>query len=454
MEDKPVQLEIARLRVDHKNPRIPVEAAGQHEALRAIAANQKEHLIVLADHIVTFRRLNPADLPIVMPSEDDPNFWTVLEGNRRLTALRAMENPDLFAGVLEAKHLKKIRALSAQYRQAPIEVAWCVVMKDREEAQPWIDLRHQGANGGAGIINWGPQEKARSRARSGKRVGVNTFFLNFLQDSGHLSASERQRVKSSTLQRMLENPKIREAIGFELHAGSVHFTRSEDAVVKAVMFIVRQLLSGDIDVKDVYTSRQREEYAAGLPSSLKARPHEVGPPRAPLGMSKPQQPAPSAQVPAAAQRPPAVRILPPRAKLIPSDCFLRVKDGRVKGIEIELRSLLLEEYPNAITVLFRVFLELSIDYYRSTTLKRGPDAVRDRLKDKLLDVVSDLESQGLLTKWQANPVRAACQKATFLVPSVVMMHEYIHNRHILPSPTDLRAEWDSLQPFILALWPR
>jgi hypothetical protein len=78
MEEKPVQLEVARLRLDHKNPRIPQEVAGQHEALCALAAHQKERLIALAEHIVTFRRLNPADLPIVMPSEEEPKFWTVL----------------------------------------------------------------------------------------------------------------------------------------------------------------------------------------------------------------------------------------------------------------------------------------------------------------------------------------------------------------------------------------
>src|SRR5579872_2349497 len=91
MDDKPRELEVARLRVDHKNPRIPKEAAGQREALRALAEHLNDKLVVLADHIVTFHRLNPSELPIIMQSEEEPKFWTVLEGNRRLTALRALE---------------------------------------------------------------------------------------------------------------------------------------------------------------------------------------------------------------------------------------------------------------------------------------------------------------------------------------------------------------------------
>src|SRR5207245_2444335 len=131
---------------------------------------------------------------------------------------------------------------------------------DRAEAQPWIDLRHHGANGGAGIVDWGPQEKARSRARSGQPVDAHTFILNFLQDGGHLTASERQRVKTSTLKRMVDNPKIREALGIEVQKGSVLFTRAESETISALMFMIGQLLSGEKDVKDVYTKEQREQY--------------------------------------------------------------------------------------------------------------------------------------------------------------------------------------------------
>ena len=49
--------------------------------------------------------------------------------------------------------------------------------------------------------------------------------------------------------------------------------------------------------------------------------------------------------------------------MVPRTCKLNVTQNRIADIYKELRTLRLDDAPNAIAVLLRVFLELSIDYF-------------------------------------------------------------------------------------------
>ena len=87
-------------------------------------------------------------------------------------------------------------------------------------------------------------------------------------------------------------------------------------------------------------------------------------------------------------------------------------------------------------------------------MKRKPDSLlSEKLTQKLTAIVDYLEGQSVLSRQEAAPVRAACQKKSFLATSVLTMNEYIHNALMNPTPTDLRAAWDGFEPFLKALWP-
>jgi hypothetical protein len=129
---------------------------------------------------------------------------------------------------------------------------------------------------------------------------------------------------------------------------------------------------------------------------------------------------------------------------------LRIEQSRINEIYHELRRLNINDYTNAVSVLFRVFLELSIDEYIEKN-NLGTDLIV-RLNAKMNEVGNHLKAQGKMSDQQLKPVRRAAQGDSFLGTTITTMHQYIHNQHFHPAPQDLIATWDSLQPYFEAIW--
>src|SRR5690242_15924125 len=95
--------------IDLSNPRHPNQTS-QRDAIHTIAHEQGAKLYALAEDIVKMG-LNPSELPLVTPA-DQEDMYTVLEGNRRVTALKLLTSPQLLASVnLPANLDSKYRAL-------------------------------------------------------------------------------------------------------------------------------------------------------------------------------------------------------------------------------------------------------------------------------------------------------------------------------------------------------
>ncbi|HEY7285065.1 MAG TPA: hypothetical protein VH497_06475 [Vicinamibacterales bacterium] len=432
----------ADLLLDEQNPRIEQPNAGQQRALQALAHHLDRKLLKLALDIVE-NGIDPSNLPIVLPVVGTPARYVVLEGNRRLAALKVLENPDTVSDAVKPTVLKALRRLSKTYQSNPIDTIECVVVRDRDAARHWIELRHTGLNEGAGIMPWGSDEAARYKSRTGASE-IHSQALDFLQQRGDLTPEARRKVPATTLKRLIETPVVRAKIGIEKQDGRMALLADEKAVAKALMHIVNDLVSGKTKVGDVYTKPQRQKYADNLPSSV------VVTPTAKPGHGVPPS-GTSATTPRAKK--PKRSTHRKRDRLISNDCVLNLTAGRIRDIEGELRRLSLEDHTNAVSVLFRVFLELSVDSYLDDNPQPGVDPDQAKLRVKVEKVATDLETKKKINKQQARAIRSASQGGhSFLAPNVNTMNDYIHNEYIFPSPSDLRAAWDSMQPFIAAIW--
>lgn len=433
-----IPIKPADLLIDEENPRISEPNAGQNKAHQAIGRHQQRKLQVLAADILRFG-LNPSDLPIVMSLEGDTQRYVVLEGNRRLAALMALENPESLVDAVTPAVLSQIRRLSREYQKNPIENVSCVVVKDRDEARHWIELRHTGENAGAGTVPWGSDESSNFRSRSGT-AEVHSQALDFLQRRGDLSVDLRRKVPASSFKRLIGTPEVRARLGVEVQNGTLYLLADAKKIAKALMHVVNDLATGKVKTSKIYHRGDRLKYATDLPTAIVVTP---------TAKSGEGVPASAGGSPARSKSGTSAKTGKKRDRLIPRDCVLGIPSGRVRDIEIELRKLSLENHTNAVGVLFRVFVELSVDTYIDTNGLGSPDAPLQR---KLEKCVGDLVSRKKLSAQQAKPVRRACQKDSFLAPSVTLMHQYVHNPHVFPAPGDLRANWDSLQPFVTALW--
>src|SRR6266581_7235396 len=127
---KPVDITVANLRLDITNPRFETEQENQRDAIRQMAEDQGEKLLNLAEDIVEFG-LDPSSLSIVIQDEETPERFITIEGNRRLAALKVLNNPDLVKEVWSANRENQLKKLSEAFQAKPITQVPCVVMADR-----------------------------------------------------------------------------------------------------------------------------------------------------------------------------------------------------------------------------------------------------------------------------------------------------------------------------------
>ena len=120
-----VEVPVADLHLDLENSRTGV-AMTEHEASSLLWEEAERTICALGEHI-SKHGLNTADPLYVIPRDDGE--YTVVEGNRRLLALRSLIRPDSVIGAASMAR----EAFPAYHRtaaQVP-STAWCFVFPDR-----------------------------------------------------------------------------------------------------------------------------------------------------------------------------------------------------------------------------------------------------------------------------------------------------------------------------------
>ena len=138
-------LNIDLIEFDKQNPRLPTTVGTKEsDIIKYLAAKTGiEDLMISIGENGFF----PGEAIVVTPDEDDK--YTVLEGNRRLVALKLLQDPELAGG------RRSITKVSEEAESKPTRIP-AYIVNSRDDALQYLGFRHI-----SGVQRWDPLAKAR-----------------------------------------------------------------------------------------------------------------------------------------------------------------------------------------------------------------------------------------------------------------------------------------------------
>lgn len=354
------ECKLADLRLDLRNPRIR-SAEREKAALARIVLDQRTKLANLAEDIVDFG-LSPTKRLMVIPYNGNIDY-TVLDGNRRVTSLRILQNPHLLDDIAISPSLRaRFDRLNKKFTMNTVEPISITVFDTREDAQHWIELEHNGQNEGRGVVQWNTLVAARFREN---RLGALAIEL-VLQEYNFPDETKEQIEGGrylTTLERVLVNKTTQDQL--EIVVKRKALEKYSDHGLSYLKQIILDLSSGEKKVDNLKNRRLIERYVSELTGGKTPGKPKNDPPKL--------KPKPGT-------KPPVAR---PRRFVVPGSACSSLSAGRAHNVLHELKTLEVEKFPNSISILLRLFLEISATQY--VDKKRLPKTYIDKKDPTNLD---------------------------------------------------------------------
>jgi len=430
-------LSLQSLQVNRANDRHG-ELENETAAIAWLFNNREQHMKNLAKDIVQTKQIY--EPPLVSPDGDK---YIVFDGNRRVTCLKLIADPRR-APTVELQEF--FRDLRQKWTGPFPDDLQCQIEPDRDRIDEILYRRHTGSQNGIGQSTWDDRMKDNFVARTGKGSGVNVADeIEKRLAAANLLPSHNKRIPRSTLNRLLSSEAFRNRLGFSMRKGRFEFTHNEQIVLNVLQRVANDLASKrivlndiwDVDGKRGYLDKLEREKA--LPTAADTITKKEGAPAPPPQPTPPPPPKPTPATP-------PVR----RTTLIPQIDYAIAWAGRLqrhRAIWEELQfNLHFDDHPNAISVLFRVLLELSVENYISQT-KLATIQHNDTLARRMLRVAEDLHAKTKIDKKYLEVFQKAPQLDALV--SVDTLNRYIHSPNFAPSPDHLSALWDTLSAFVV-----
>jgi len=437
-------IDLVDLLVNPENYRFET-SANQKESIDKMVSDQSDKLFNLVDHMIK-HGLNPNDNVQVIASSHDKTKYIVLEGNRRVVALKLLAHPDLIDQNAALK--RKFKKAHDENKSKLVKTLACNIYDDPREAELWIGIKHGYGLNGVGTDEWDPLQKQRFAERTEGKTPIALQTVKLLQSSSLVPEdvkSSLSGLKTTNLDRLLSDPQVRKCLGVEIKGGVIQSDVEQGEVVSGLLHVVKDLLDPKFNVKQIYTKDDRRDYVSKLP---KASMPDIS-----KKAVKPWQFTSFSGGSSVSTS--KIKSNPKdRKTLIPGSCRLKIGKPRVNAIFYELKKLNITKFTNAAAVLYRVFIELSMDcYLEEHKMVQTPSANSSglNLQQKVNNVASHLENTKKADATICKGIRAAIKDKHGLL-GLDTWNAYVHNNRFSPLSANLIITWDGMQDFMGILW--
>lgn len=454
---------LSELRLDEKNYRTGVVAT-QRDAILAIITDQKHKLVNLAKNILDEGGVSPGE-PIWVTRAQSGGGYVVIEGNRRVTALKLLENPDLADGTLIEK---EFRSLSQQFAQKPVRELTACVFPTYESAETWRRKRHLATESGVGLERWSVLAKGRADRDHGVGARRSLAVFEYLADgSSEWSAiADALDTRWTTVERVLNAGAMKTVLGISIDpkTGVVGFENGNDGDGRKLLrSILGTMATSTFKFAEVEKQSDRESFLtrfAAMSVKTVASPATPTKGRPSAGGAAPTATTPAPSAGTTGRKPKMDTTT--RKTLAPKSGArtFQVNGVRLNPMYAECRKLPVEGNENAAALLLRVFIELSTEAFLTEKSVQIPskfhkagktrwDDIGIPLAVKIQSTIDTLDPTMKAKEFQA--ARVALDLQSHSINSINTLHGYFHNRDLTPQGSNVMKAWDAWEPYLTAL---
>lgn len=374
--------------------------------------------------------------------------YVVLDGNRRLAALKVLRNPTLLkgAGIADATERRILKDIGDYILNKDYEVRAFPFTK-REDAEGWIERRHGNSLDGEGRVNWDPKQIQRFRK---DRSVLDVIDFVDSQKNCNLdwpAVRKSAEANTSTIKRFLVSKSGREFLGYRASDDKKIPTTTKDVsyLGDALLRIFTDIHSGAVSSRTHNKASEIKAYFHSMPDALKEKRETDYGPRTFASLASGPTASVAGRKTAAKAAVSANKIARVRDTLAPTKfSFNEPSTEKGKQLLREASQLRTGTFPLSCAYTFRTIIEYTLDTYM-----RNHNIPRHELKKDLETVLQHLKKNDPSLNSDLKGVR---QTLTNGPMSIEALNGYVHNRFQLPSDSDLRNAWDHADALLLAVF--